>query len=261
MASTAGTCHWVSTAPNGISGTTDEAISSRPRCLSRQNSALPAPLDRAVQMGFHAPGLDPHLSKCFCQQAAHAWPKPTSLQIRIKVNLYNTHSGPNWSYSLTRFNLSLRLPVFSAYSLSAEQVSLLMPMELCCSQSTHAQCSACFPLPPWRGGEENYQKKKKVGRNDCALRPFAPWRFNVSVKEHTIFLGLVPMLMEKKKMAGGKKATHASYICHAASPRLRPCLLLPPGGALFADRDGLRTAVNALVGFLRSILCFALITF
>ena len=34
MASTAGTCHWVSTAPDGI-GTTDVALSSHPRCLPR----------------------------------------------------------------------------------------------------------------------------------------------------------------------------------------------------------------------------------
>ena len=39
MALTAGTCHWVSTAPDGISGTTDEVFSSRPLGLSRQSSA------------------------------------------------------------------------------------------------------------------------------------------------------------------------------------------------------------------------------
>ena len=48
-------------------------------------------------------------------------------------------------------------------------------------------------------------------------------------------------------------ATHACYLCYAASRRLRPCLLLLPGGALLADRDELSIAESALVGFLRSI--------
>ena len=254
MASTAGTCHWVSTAPDGI-GTTDEVFSSRPRCLSRQSSALPAPLDRAVQMGFHAPGLDPHPSKCFA-----------SRPLTYGRNLPLCKFEPMWTCTTCTadqtglpFSLAFSEPSptsFSAFSLFAELVSPLMPIELCCAQSAHALCSACCPLSPLGGGGAWHQKKKKVRRNECALGPFEPsWCFNVRVKEHThSFLGLVPTpLMSKKKMVVGRMTTHASYICYAASRWLRPCLLLLPGGALFADRDGLSTAVSAFGRFLRSI--------
>ena len=106
-----------------------------------------------------------------------------------------------------------------------------------------------------------YIIKKKVRRNECALGPFEPsWCFNVSVKERThSFLGLVPTpLMSKKKMVVGRMTTHASYICYAASRWLRPCLLLLLRGALFADRDGLSTAVSAFGRFLRSFFLFCI---
>ena len=44
-------------------------------------------------------------------------------------------------------------------------------------------------------------------------------------------------------------------LCHSLRRLrwLRPFLLLLPGGALFADRDGLSTAVSAFGRFLRSM--------
>ena len=140
---------------------------SRPRCLSRQSSALPAPLDRAVQMGFHAPGLDPHPSKCFASRPlTHGRNLPlckfelmwtcttcTADQIGLPLSLAFSEPSPT---------------SFSAFSLFAELVSPLMPIELCYAQSAHALCSACCPLSPLGGGEgaqqKNTKKKKKKKR-------------------------------------------------------------------------------------------------
>ena len=66
MASTAGTCHWVTTAPDGI-GTTDDALSSRPRCLFRQSSALPAPQDQGSAVGIPYTLPAPPPVKMLCQ--------------------------------------------------------------------------------------------------------------------------------------------------------------------------------------------------
>ena len=205
-----------------------------------------------------------------CQQAAH-----------VRRNLPFCKFEPMWTCTTCTADQT-GVPVsrafsepsptsFSAFSLFAELVSPLMPIESCCAQSAHALCSACCPLVPLGGGGAWHTTKKKkkekwAWRNECALGPFEPsWCFNVSVKEHThSFLGLVPTpLMSKKKkekkMVVGRMTTHASYICYAASRWLRPCLLLP-SGALFADRDGLSTAVSALVGFCVASF-FALIIF
>ena len=109
-----------------------------------------------------------------------------------------------------------------------------------------------FPLP-LGGGGTRLKKKNQVGRDACALPdPYEPsWCFNVSVKEHThFFLGLVPTPLMPKKKRGGKERLHTrATIATPPLRRLRPCLLLLPGGALLADRDGLRTAVSAFGRF------------
>ena len=130
-----------------------------------------------------------------------------------------------------------------------------MPIELCCAQSAHALCSACCPLSPLGGGGVAKKKKNKWGEMSVLSDPLSHLGASMSVLRSTPILFLVsyPLFDVKKKMVVGRMTTHASYICYAASRWLRPCLLLLPGGALFADRDGLRTAVSALVGFLRSI--------
>ena len=245
----AGTCHWVSTVPDGID-TTDEVFSSRPRCLSTGKAALCLPhwIEQCRWDSMHLAWLPP--VQMLCQQAAHARPKPTSLQIRTNVNLYNMHSRPN------------RSSVF--HSLFAELVSPLMPIELCCAQSAHALCSACCPLAPLGGGVAQKKKKEKWGEMSVLSDPLSHLGASMSVLRSTPILFLVsyPLLWcPKKKMVVGRMTTHASYICYAASRCLRPCLLLLPSGALFADRDGLSTAVSAFGRFLRSIFFFALITF
>ena len=54
----------------------------------------------------------------------------------------------------------------------------------------------------------------------------------------------------KKKIGGGKERLHTrAAIATPPLRRLRPCLLLLPCRALFADRDGLSTAVSALGRF------------
>ena len=75
---------------------------------------------------------------------------------------------------------------------------------------------------------------------------------SMSVLKTTTLLGFV----KKQKNVVSSMATHACYICYAASRRLRPCLLLLPGGALLADRDELSIAESALVGFcVASLVC------
>ena len=58
MASTAGTCHWVTTALDGID-TTDDALSCRPRCLFGKAALCPLHRIEAAQLGFHTPCLHP----------------------------------------------------------------------------------------------------------------------------------------------------------------------------------------------------------
>ena len=137
--------------------------------------------------------------------------------IRTNVNLYNTHSRPNRSYSLTRFHLSPRLPVFSAYSLFAEQVSPLMSERLVlCPISSGLVLRLQFPLPLGGGG----QKKKPSGEGClCTTGSLPSWCLIVSVKERIIpSLVSYPLrLCPKKKIGGGGKTTHASCNCYAAS--------------------------------------------
>ena len=160
-------------------------------------------------MGFHAPGLDPHPSKCFA-----------SRPLTHGRNLPLCKFEPMWTCTTctadqTGLPLSLAFSEpsptsFSAFSLFAELVSPLMLIESCYAQSAHALCSACCPLSPLGGGgcatkEQQKKKRKKVRGNECALGPFEiSWSFNVSVKEHThSLLGLVPTPMLSKKKKGG----------------------------------------------------------
>ena len=110
MASTTGTCHWVSTAPDGID-TTDEVFSRAPGAsLNKQRSACPTGLSSADGIPCTWPGPPP--AQMLCQQAAHARPKPTSLN----VNLYNMHSRPNSSSALTRFFWALAYQLFTRFA-------------------------------------------------------------------------------------------------------------------------------------------------
>ena len=151
MASTAGTCHWVTTAPDGI-GTTDDALSSRPRCLFRQSSALPAPQYRGSAVGIPYTLPAPPPVKMLCQQATNAWPKHTSLQFE-----------PMWTCT-TRTADQTGLTVSLAF-IWAHAYQSFLPIrcwrskchpwcliELCCAQSAQALCSACSFLSPL-GGE------------------------------------------------------------------------------------------------------------
>ena len=193
-----------------------------------------------------------------CQQAAHARPKPTSLQIRTNVNLYNMHSRPKWSSVLTRFFWALAYQFFCLFVVCGASVTLDADWIVLCSISSCPVLRLLSPLP-LGGGGRNKRTKKKVWGNECALGPFEPsWCFNVSVKEHTHSLLVSYPLLCCPKKKKGRMTTHASYICYAASRWLRPCLLLLPSGALFADRDGLSTAVSAFGRFLRSIYLFCI---
>ena len=99
MASTAGTCHWVSTAPDGI-GTTDVALSPHPRCLPRWSRALPTLQERGS-----AVGATTHLASTPSRQdAGYLQTTRTWLKIPLcDLNLCNTHSWP----CITVFTVSL----------------------------------------------------------------------------------------------------------------------------------------------------------
>ena len=118
------------------------------------------------------------------------------------------------------------------------------------------QLRSCAPLavssPPWGGGQK--KKKKTSGEGClCTTGSLPSWCLIVSVKEHThSFLGLVPtpfMLTTKKNREGKERLHTRAAIATPPLRRLRPCLLLLPCRALFADRDGLSTAVSALGRF------------
>ena len=64
MALTAGTCRWVSTAPDGTSGTTTRRSPRVPWVFSTMQ-CFDFPTDQAVQMGLQAIGLDPPCPKVF----------------------------------------------------------------------------------------------------------------------------------------------------------------------------------------------------
>ena len=115
----------------------------------------------------------------------------------------------------------------------------------------------CAPLavssPPWGGGGRVQKKKTKWGgmlvhyrilmshlgasMSVLGSHSFLPWSRTRSVDA-------------QKKKWGGKERLHTrATIATPPLRRLRPCLLLLPGGALLADRDGLRTAVSAFGRF------------
>ena len=100
-----------------------------------------------------------------CQQAAHARPKPTSLQIRTNVNLYNMHSRPNWSSALTRFFWALAYQFFCPFVVCEASVTLDADWIVQCSICSCPVLRLLSPLPLGGGGVHNkeHQKKKKKG--------------------------------------------------------------------------------------------------
>ena len=158
MPSIAGTCHWVSTAPDGID-TTDEVFSRAPGvslniaalCLPHwieqcrwdsmhlawtptRPNALPAGRSRTAETYLFANSNQ-------CEPVQHA--QQTKLVFR--------------SHSLL---LSPRLPAFLPFRF-AELVSPLTLIELCFAQSAHALCSLAVPSPSWGGRGVRNQRKKK----------------------------------------------------------------------------------------------------
>ena len=159
-----------------------------------------------------------------CQQATYSWPQTDSFAIRTNVNLYNLHSRFNQSHSLTRFNLSPRLPAFSAYSWFAEQVSLWCLRELCGALPAHSLCSACsFPSPlGGRGVAFPPQKKNQVGSDASALLdPDDLLCASISVSRRALIPSLISYYsidvpLQKKKRGGRKDYTRKRW-CYAAS--------------------------------------------
>ena len=172
------------------------------------------------------------------------------------------HNRPNRSSVLTRFFWALAYQFLWLFVVCGASVTLDADWIVLCSISSCPVLRLLSPLPLGGGGRG--KKKKKWGEMSVLSDPLSHLGASMLVLRSTPILFLVsyPLLWcPKKKMVVGRMTTHASYICYAASRWLRPCLLLLPCGALFADRDGLSTAVSAFGRFLRSIFCFALITF
>ena len=106
-----------------------------------------------------------------CQQAAHVRPKPTSLQIRTNVNLYNMHSRPNRYSGLTRFFWALAYQFFCLFVVCGASVTLDADWIVLCSISSCPVLRLLSPLP-LGGGEglgtpKKKNTKKKVRRNEC----------------------------------------------------------------------------------------------
>ena len=171
-------------------------------------------------MGFHAPGLDPHPSKCFA-----------SRPLTHGRNLPLCKFEPMWTCTTctadqTGLPLSLASSEpptsFSAFSFCGASVTLDADWIVLCSICSCPVLRLLSPLPLGGGGgcatEEPKKKKKKWGEM-CA--PSDPLRYlgaPMSVLRSTPILFLVsptPMPSKKKK-GGGRMTTHASYIRYAA---------------------------------------------
>ena len=229
MASTAGTCHWVSTAPDGI-GTTDVALSSHPKCLPRWSRALPTLQEqgRAVGATTHL-ACTPSRQDAEYLQSTRTWLNHTSLRFEPVQHAQLTMQ--HRFHSLTRFVLSPHLQVVSDYSLSfGASVTLGVWLNGIVPNQLKSFAPLAFSSPPW-GGENTTlpQKKKKEDVGGClgptgTFRPPPSWCSVASTKEctrlfplsHTHFVVVdAPVVGKKKKKEW--VTTHESCKCYAAS--------------------------------------------
>ena len=228
MASTAGTCHWVSTAPDGT-GTTDVALSPHPRCLPRWSRALPTLQERGSAVGATTHlACTPSRQDAGYLQTTRTWLKHTSLRFEPVQHAQLTMH--HLFHSLTRFVLSPHLQVVSDYSLS---FGASVTLGVWLNGTVPNQLKPRAPLAvssPWGGGGHDFtpQKKKEVGGDAWALpdlfdlpRPDAPMRVSRRVLAFfhclipTSLLFDAPVVRFKKKIGG--VTTHESCKCYAAS--------------------------------------------
>ena len=168
MASTAGTCHWVSTAPDGID-TTDEVFSRAPGAsLDKAALCLPHWIEQCRWDSMHLAWTPtrPNALPAGRSRTAETYLFANSNQCEPVQHAQQTKLVFR-SHSLL---LSPRLPAFLPFRF-AELVSPLTLIELCFAQSAHALCSACCPLSPLGGGGGCATKEHKKNREGKCVRP------------------------------------------------------------------------------------------